>query len=116
MFRETLKEVVDGADGARAALLMGFDGLAVEQYSQDGFDIETMGAEFSVVLNDARKASLSLEAGQTSEVSFRTEKLIALVRMLNDEYFLALAFSPGGNVGKGRFLLRLAAPRLLELL
>lgn len=114
MFKETLKEMVHGVEGGKAALLMGYDGLAVDQYSRDGFDIETLGAEFSVVLNDARRAALALDAGQTMEVSFRTETVTAVVRMLNDEYFLALALSPQGNLGKGRFLLRLTAPRLLK--
>ncbi len=114
MFKETLQEVVHGVEGGRAALLMGFDGLAVEKYSRDGFDIETMGAEFSVVLNDARKASISMEAGETNEVSFRTEKLTTVVRMLDEEYFVALALTPQGNLGKGRFLLRMAVPKLLE--
>jgi predicted regulator of Ras-like GTPase activity (Roadblock/LC7/MglB family) len=114
MFKETLKGVVEGVEGGRAALLMGFDGLMVDKYSVDGFDIETLGAEFSVVLNDARKAALSLDAGETNEISFRTEQLTTVIRFLDDEYFVALSMTPGGNMGKGRFLLRLAAPRLIR--
>ena len=114
MFRDALQDVVDKVDGAQAALLMGFDGIAVEKYSADGFDIETLGMEFSVVLNDARKAVLGLEAGKTDEVSFRAEKLTTVVRVLNDEYFIALALKPTGNLGKGRYMLRLAAPKLLN--
>lgn len=112
MFRNALEEVVNKVDGSMAALLMGFDGIAVEQYAPDGYDIETLGMEFSVVLNDARKASLALEAGQTDEVAFRAEKVTTVVRVLNDEYFIALALKPEGNLGKGRFMLRLAAPKV----
>ena len=31
MFKETLKEMVHGVEGGRAAVLMGYDGLAVDQ-------------------------------------------------------------------------------------
>jgi hypothetical protein len=34
--------------------------------------------------------------------------------MLSDEYFVALAVEPGGNVGKARYLLRVSAPKLVE--
>ncbi len=114
MFKGALEDVVTHVGGGLAALLMGFDGISVEQYSPEGYDIETLGMEFSVVLNDARKATLALDAGQTNEVAFRAEKVTTIVRILNDEYFLALALKPGGNLGKGRYLLRLAAPRLLK--
>jgi predicted regulator of Ras-like GTPase activity (Roadblock/LC7/MglB family) len=114
MFKDALQDVVDKVDGGVAAMLMGFDGIAVEQYSPSGFDIETLGMEFSVVLNDARKAALALDAGETDEVAFRAEKVMAVIRVLNGEYFLALAMKPGGNLGKGRYLLRLAAPRVLK--
>lgn len=114
MFRSALEEVVNRVDGGMAALLMGFDGIAVEQYSPDGYDIETLGMEFSVVLNDARKASLALEAGHTDEVAFRAEKVTTVVRVLDEEYFIALALKPEGNLGKGRFMLRLAAPKVIK--
>jgi hypothetical protein len=39
--------------------------------------------------------------------------MITVIRMLNDTYFLALAMLPEGNLGKGRFLMRTAAPKLL---
>jgi predicted regulator of Ras-like GTPase activity (Roadblock/LC7/MglB family) len=112
MFRDVLAGVVEKSGGGLAALLMGFDGIAVEQYSPDGYDIETLGMEFSVVLNDARKATLALDAGQTSEVAFRSDRVTAVVRVVNEEYFVALALRPDGNLGKGRYLLRLAAAQL----
>lgn len=114
MFKQTLRDVVDNVEGGLGALLMGFDGIAVDKYAPEGYDVETLGMEFSVVLNDARKAALALEAGRTDEVAFRAERVTAIVRILNEEYFIALALSPEGNLGKGRFLLRLAAPKVLQ--
>jgi hypothetical protein len=35
-----------------------------------------------------------------------------LIRVVSSEYFVALAIRPDGNFGKGRYLLRLVAPKL----
>ena len=55
----------------------------------------------------------SLEAGRAREIAIATDKMIAIIRTLGDSYFLAVALQPDGNFGKGRFLMRSAAPRLL---
>lgn len=116
MFGEYLREVVQGTDGGVAGLLMGFDGIAVDSYAKDDaeIDITTVGMEFSVIISQIRRAAEMLEAGVTKEVAIQAEKLTTVVRVLNDEYFLALALEPTGNIGKGRFLLRIAAPKFLS--
>ena len=108
MFKEILQDLVDRTDGGVAGLLMASDGIAIDQYSKgDGpFDIESVGMEYSVVLKGVQRAAEMLDAGATKEVSIKTERLTTVVRMLSDEYFVALAVAPGGNVGKARFLLR----------
>jgi predicted regulator of Ras-like GTPase activity (Roadblock/LC7/MglB family) len=70
--------------------------------------------EYSVVLKGVQRAAEMLDTGATKEVSVQTERLTTVVRMLSDEYFVALAVEPGGNVGKARYLLRASAPRLIE--
>ena len=95
---------------------MASDGIAVDQYSKgDGpFDIEAVGMEYSVVLKGVQRAGEMLDTGETNEVSVQTERLTTVVRMLTEEYFVALTVAPGGNVGKARYLLRTSAPKLLE--
>jgi predicted regulator of Ras-like GTPase activity (Roadblock/LC7/MglB family) len=116
MFKEILQDLVDRTDGGVAGLLMASDGIAIDQYSTgDGpFDIESVGMEYSVVLKGVQRAAEMLDTGSTQEVSIKTERLTTVVRMLSDEYFVALAVAPGGNVGKARFLLRTSAPKLIE--
>jgi predicted regulator of Ras-like GTPase activity (Roadblock/LC7/MglB family) len=41
-----------------------------------------------------------------------TDKMMTLIRMVNDSYFLTLTMSPDGNFGKGRYLMRTTAPKL----
>jgi predicted regulator of Ras-like GTPase activity (Roadblock/LC7/MglB family) len=118
MFRESLQRVVDRVDGGMAGVLMGFDGISVEAYSRPrdatdaGTDITTVGMEFAHVLTQMRRAAELLEVGGLGEVTLTTEKLAVVVRVLNEEYFLACALAPGGNLGKARYLLRVAAPRI----
>ena len=118
MFREVLQEVVDRTEGGVAGLLMGFDGIPVDHYVRtDGSgiaDVETVGMEFSVILKDIRKAAELLEAGGATEIAVQAEKMTTVMRVLNEEYFVAVTLEPTGNFGKARFLLRTAGSRLLS--
>jgi predicted regulator of Ras-like GTPase activity (Roadblock/LC7/MglB family) len=116
MFRDMLRDIVDKTEGGVAGLVMDSEGIALDTYSRDGapFDITTVGVEFGVVLGSIKRAAESLDAGRTHEVAIGTEKMIALIRTLGEAYFLAIAIRPDGNLGKGRFLMRAAVPKLLE--
>ena len=114
MFRESLRRVVEQTEGGVAGLLMGFDGIAVDSYSREPerLDIQTVGMEFSYILTQVRKAAEILEVGGVQEVTIRAEQVTIVIRILTANYFMALAVSPGGNLGKGRYLLRVEAPKL----
>jgi predicted regulator of Ras-like GTPase activity (Roadblock/LC7/MglB family) len=112
MFGTKLEETVKGVAGGKAAILMGFDGIPVDQFAGDvEQDIETIGMEFSVLLKEVRKAAELLDAGVAEELTVRTEKLSTILRIVNEEYFVALAIAPDGNLGKARYLLRMIAPQ-----
>jgi predicted regulator of Ras-like GTPase activity (Roadblock/LC7/MglB family) len=116
MFKEALKGVVEGTEGGIAGLLMDLEGIAVESFTRAGanLDIETVGAEVSVVVKAIQRASEMLEAGDAREVAFKSERMTTLIRVINKGYFVAVALEPEGNLGKGRFLLRVLAPRFAE--
>lgn len=116
MFQAVLKDVVENTEGGLATLLMDFEGIAVDSYSKPGstFDITTIGAEYSVVLKSIQKAAQMLEAGETREVSIQADKVITLIRVINDAYFVAFSMTPEANIGKARYLLRTRVPILLK--
>jgi predicted regulator of Ras-like GTPase activity (Roadblock/LC7/MglB family) len=116
MFREILREVVENTDGGVAGLLMGFDGIPVDQYVRDdaSLDVETVGMEYSVILKSIRQAAELLDAGTAREVAIKAERMTTVIRLLNDEYFVAVALKPSGNLGKARFLLRTRSQKLLS--
>ncbi len=94
---------------------MGLDGIAVETYVADGknIDINTIGMEFSFILTQVKKAAEILEVGKVEEVSIKAEQLLLVIRMITEEYFLAVLLKQDGNFGKCRFLMRVAAPRIV---
>ncbi|MCA9677145.1 MAG: hypothetical protein H6709_19240 [Kofleriaceae bacterium] len=118
MFTEILKKVVDNVDGGIGGLVMGLDGIAVDSYIRQAerLDITTVGMEFSFILTQVRKAAESLQVGNCEEMTVKAERLLLVVRMLDDRYFCAVVLSPEGNFGKARYLMRLATPRLTEQL
>jgi predicted regulator of Ras-like GTPase activity (Roadblock/LC7/MglB family) len=116
MFKEALQSVVEGTEGSIAGLLMDFEGIPVESFTREGssFDIETVGAEVSVVVKAIQRAGEMLDAGDTQEVALKSEKMTTLIRVINQSYFVAITMDPDGNLGKGRFLLRVLAPKLAQ--
>jgi predicted regulator of Ras-like GTPase activity (Roadblock/LC7/MglB family) len=112
-FREHLEEVCR-TEGAVAASVIGYDGIPVETVlaSETDVDLESWLVELSGMLKELRDAAGRLDTGAVGEVSIGTERLVAILRPLNPEFFVVLAMRPEGNYGKGRYLLRMAAPRL----
>ena len=114
-FSDILKEVVNGTEGALGALVVGLDGIPVEEYSvSSDMDIQSMTVEYSSLLKEIEKGSQAAQMGSTKEVTVLAEKAMIMLRRLNDEYFFVLILKPEGNFGKGRFLLRMSVPALLK--
>ena len=114
-FREDLLAICGRVDGALAASLMGFDGIAIETHegkAPDGLDVQTLLIEYSGIISQVRQAAETLQMGKASEVSIRTEKLVAVARPLTPDYFVVLTMSPDANVGRARYELRVAGPKL----
>jgi predicted regulator of Ras-like GTPase activity (Roadblock/LC7/MglB family) len=114
-FADILKEVVHGTEGALGALIVGLDGIPVEEYVLNReIDLQSMTVEYSALLKEIEKGSQAAQLGTTREVTVVAEKAMIMLRRLNEEYFFVLIIKPEGNFGKGRFLLRMSVPKLLK--
>ena len=113
-FREHLEQVCRSVDGAVACSLMGVDGIEVDTHLVAGgeVDLKSLLVEYSGVLRSAREAAAAHEAGGVAEIAIATDKLVAVVRTVSPEYFMVVALTPDGNLGKARYLLRVTAPKL----
>ena len=115
-FLPLLEEVVRSVDGALACSVMGFDGIAVENFQVDAaadLDVQSTLIEYAAVLQQVRKnAAELLKTGAVTEVSINSDQVLTVMRLVTDEYFVVLALKASGNYGKGRYALRIAAPRI----
>ncbi|TPV93310.1 MAG: hypothetical protein B7733_21130 [Myxococcales bacterium FL481] len=112
---ELLQKIVESTPGAKAAILMGFDGISVAQFvapQDDELDVESMATELSFRFMELRTAAASLEMGSLSDIAIQAEYGTVLVRVLSEEYFVAVLLERTGHFGKGRWVLRSTARAL----
>ncbi len=118
MFNKILQDIVQQSSGGIGAVLMGYDGIPVEQYLEpvEGLDFQLLSVEYANVIRDVKKTVELLDTGMMEEVSIKTELFYVIIRALTDDYFLALTLDRNGNFGKGRYLMMRETPKLLEAL
>ncbi len=118
MFKEILEKIVVGCSGGAGAVLMGYDGIGIEQFSVEDntLDLNLVGIEYSNVTKEIRNATDVLSVGILQEVSIKTEHYYVIIHALTDEYFVALMVKRDGNYGQGRYLLMREAAALRLLL
>jgi predicted regulator of Ras-like GTPase activity (Roadblock/LC7/MglB family) len=112
-FSEVLKEAVGRVDGAVSAVIIGIDGMPVEEYvTEKLISLEDLGAESSQMMKNIDLASEDLGLGDAREFSIVSDLCGIIMRKINSEYYLALIIKPDGNYGKGRYVLRSLVPRI----
>jgi predicted regulator of Ras-like GTPase activity (Roadblock/LC7/MglB family) len=113
-FLEILKDTVNQVDGAVAAMIIGTDGISVQEYvSEKLVDLSDLSAEASQMIKDINLAADNLGLGEAKEFSIISDRCGIIMRKINTEYYLSLVIKPEGNYGKGRFILRTAIPKLV---
>lgn len=116
-FREHIQRVVDQVPGAVACTVMGFDGIAIDSYEVGGaeVDAQTILTEYSSIAHQVRRAFEAQPAsGDFSELVIHGSAFVTVVRPLTDEFFLATLMKASALSGKIRYLMRVAAPKILK--
>jgi len=112
-FSEILKNAVERVDGAVSALIIGSDGISVQEYTSEKLlDTTGLSAEASAVIKDMNVVTDNLGIGEAREFSLISEKCSIILRRINPDYYLTLVIKPEGNFGKGRFILRTSIPKV----
>jgi predicted regulator of Ras-like GTPase activity (Roadblock/LC7/MglB family) len=111
MFKKALEEIIETTEGSIGAMIMGTDGIAVEQVlpraGQDA-NLDVAAAEFTSLVRSAQHIAKDIGMGKVKELVVALENANIMVRLISDEYFLILAMLPESNMGRGRFKLRKA--------
>jgi predicted regulator of Ras-like GTPase activity (Roadblock/LC7/MglB family) len=117
-FKTELKKACEGVEGGMMCTLMSFDGIPVETFEKPAaaadFSLKTLLAEISVVARQLRTALLEGGYGSAEELVVTLNTCSVILRPLSPEYFIALAVGPGALIGRARWMLRSAAPRVAE--
>jgi len=114
--RELLNSIVQSVDGSLAAIIMAYDGIPIDEVTveQSEFDMQLLSVEYATVLKEIKRAVDIIKMGNLEEVSITTTRTCVVVRVLNDDIFAALIMSRDGNIGKGRYMLKLKSFEVLR--
>ena len=114
--RDALNSIVQSVDGTLAALIMAYDGISIDEVTieHSGFDMQLLTVEYATVLKEIKRAVNVIKMGDLEEVSIATSRTCVLVRILNDDIFTALIMKIDGNIGKGRYMLKLKSFEILQ--
>jgi predicted regulator of Ras-like GTPase activity (Roadblock/LC7/MglB family) len=117
MFKELLDSIVERTEGSLGALIMGTDGIAVEKvFGEAGMDanLDVAAAEFTSLVRNAQRAGNDTGLGGLRELVISLESALLVMRVLSRDYFVVLALSSQGNLGRARFELRKAELKLAK--
>ena len=117
-FRAILKTIVEESCGGLGGVIMGYDGIAIDEYLQEGggIDVQILAIEYASILKEIKRTIGVLQTGELEEVSIISERCSVIVRGISDDFFVALVMAADGNFGKGRYLLKREAPGLRDAL
>jgi predicted regulator of Ras-like GTPase activity (Roadblock/LC7/MglB family) len=118
MFNKILASIVEESGGGVGAVLMGYDGIAIDQYFAAGeqIDLQMIAVEYANVLKEIRKTAEILSVGAMEEVAIKTDRFHIVVRIITPDYFVAMTLGRDGNFGKARYLLTRETGNLIAAL
>jgi|YelNatPaOPRAMG01_1025707.scaffolds.fasta_scaffold10091_7 predicted regulator of Ras-like GTPase activity (Roadblock/LC7/MglB family) len=107
-FLDILKQIVDNFEGCIGGILIGLDGIVVEQYTKEDevIDFQNIGVEYMNLIKTIAETSHTLGFDEPEQLIIEYKDTVLIIRAINKDYFVILASRKEGNIGKGKFLLR----------
>jgi predicted regulator of Ras-like GTPase activity (Roadblock/LC7/MglB family) len=114
VFDETLQAVQQGANGVRAVILAGLDGMVVAatRAAADAPAADVLAASFAELYRKVGAAYRDAGLPAPDELTFGGEGTTVALRAVTPEYVLLALMGPPAFTGQVRFELRRAAGRL----
>src|SRR2546423_15584063 len=101
MFKDALQKIVEKTDGSLGALIMGTDGLSVEQFfNEEGSaaNLDVAAAEYTSLVRNGMKSGNDFDLGELHEMVVVLGKVIFLMRLFNHAYFVRLPLKAYRNL------------------
>ncbi len=115
MFDTELNTVLSFLDGAKAILIMGYDGIVVESVSKNKDDhFQDLTVELGHIVKNIAELSKASNVGHLNEMILHFDKSKILLRSIHPEYFLALLMGKDENIGKSQFAIQRILPDLVK--
>ena len=117
MFKGLLESIVERTEGSLGALIMGLDGIAVEKVIGEAgneANLDVAAAEFTALVRSAQRTGNDIGLGNLRELMISLDSAIIMIRLMGRDYFVVLAITPEGNLGRGRYELRKAELQLTK--
>jgi predicted regulator of Ras-like GTPase activity (Roadblock/LC7/MglB family) len=106
MFSEVLHSAIVKTEGSVGAIVLGTDGIIVEKVWHNqpkDKDLEIAVAEYTSFLQKVRRTNEELKLGGLKEITLTCKSKVFLMRMISENYLIAMILSPNGNFGRGRY-------------
>jgi predicted regulator of Ras-like GTPase activity (Roadblock/LC7/MglB family) len=117
MFKEQLQHLLDKTPGALAASVMGYDGIPIDSVdAANAGDAQSALIELGNLASQAKAAAEASGTGEMRDITLTSTRFTALLLPITSEYFLGMVVAVDGLTGKGRYLMRVAAPKMADQL
>lgn len=121
---QILENIMQKTPNALAIAVMSSDGMPVHQvnsvvYTEEADQLaieaaQELWVQSSLQFQPLEQAAEQIDQGKINEFTVATQQVTAILRSINDEYFVALALKPDGFYGRGRYYLRVNTKYLAE--
>ena len=103
-FHDILKELVENVPHAVGAIVVDWEGEAVQEYSHcDSYDIRFVGAHKGIILTRLRETRGESVGGQIEDVVVSAEKQHLLIGAIDKDYSLVFQVERPCPLGLARF-------------
>ena len=111
--KQALRQLVEHVPESLGAILVDWEGEAVEQVSRiDDYELKVIGAHKGVILSNLRDIMARLGSDSLEEIVVDTERTETLVMPVTGEYFLVFTCAKGDHLGLALFEARRCAASL----
>lgn len=112
-FESILKDLVHTVPGAVGAIVVDWEGEAVQEYSYcDSYDIRFVAAHKGIVLARLRETHADNQGGEIEEVVVTSERQVLLIGAVDRDYSLVLQAERSCPIGLASFRFQAALARL----